>query len=190
MCNLSEVGTKVQLKCQASMSIWDLEVSGYLAYHHQQNLAMFFSCMNVKLSFRQTTIISWKVTDWIYSTTVPSFQVMRWLSNPAPIHTWPHAGATSEQLRDRLHVLDELRRNVSFTSSELSAGVEDQMNSNSRVVRVLIQRLPQHTHVLFKMFPQEAENITGPGVDHISNALQQKHHSITLLHIMLSSQYL
>lgn len=87
-------------------------------------------------------------------------------------------------------MLDELCWNVGFTSSELSAGVEDQMNSNSRVVRVLIQRPPQHTHVLFKMFPQEAENLTGPGVDHVSNTLQQKHHSMTLHHIMLSSQYL
>lgn len=115
---------------------------------------------------------------------------MRWLSNPAPIHMRPRAGATSEQFRDRLHVLEELCWNVSFTFSGLSAGVEDQMNSNSRVVRVLIQRLPQHTHVLFKMFPQEAENITGPGVDHVSNALQQKHPSITLYYIMLSSHYL
>ena len=45
------------------------------------------------------------------------------------------------------------------------------MDGDRRVVHVLGQRLAQHTHVLFKMVPQEAEDIAGPGVDHVTNSL-------------------
>lgn len=54
------------------------------------------------------------------------------------------------------------------------------MNCNGRVVNVLIQRLAQHTHVLFKVVPQEVEDIMGPGVDHVTNSLQQN--TTVLLH--------
>lgn len=54
------------------------------------------------------------------------------------------------------------------------------MNCNRRAVQVLTQRLAQHMHVLFKVVPQEAENIIWPGVDHVTNSLQQN--TTVLLH--------
>lgn len=69
---------------------------------------------------------------------------------------------------------------VRITCSEVCAGIEDQMNCNCCAVQVLIQRLAQHTQVLFKVVPQEAGNIIGPGVDHVTNSLQQN--TLVLLH--------
>lgn len=69
-----------------------------------------------------------------------------------------------------------------ITCSELGAGTENQMNGDRCVVHVLSQRLAQHTHVLFKVVPQEVEDIEGPGVDHVTNSLPQdttKHQSVT-----------
>lgn len=68
------------------------------------------------------------------------------------------------------------RWEVSITCRRLCAGVENQMNCNRCVVHVLIQRLSQHTHVLFKVAPQEGEDIVRSGVNHVTDSLQQKEH--------------
>lgn len=69
---------------------------------------------------------------------------------------------------------DELSGKLKTTCSEFCAGVKNQMNCNCCVVRVLIQSLTQHTHVLFQVAPQEIENIVRSGMDHVTKSLQHK----------------
>lgn len=45
------------------------------------------------------------------------------------------------------------------------------MNCNCSVIHVEVQSPAQHLHVFFQVVPQEAENIAGSRVDHVSNFL-------------------
>lgn len=59
------------------------------------------------------------------------------------------------------------------TYGVFSTGSKDQMNRDSCVVQVLIQGVTQNTHVFLQVVPEKTDHVSGSGVDHVGNTLQQ-----------------